>query len=297
MIRRDFQAPDGRNFWALVSQVEHARLSAEMARAWGSAECPPLDFADEMLPAIYRHDDGWAEWEQHPGVDPASGRPLNFTEMPLGESLEIWERSIAAAAQFGPLAGYVVSGHFVALLRHQNSWQQMGSPHQGQVSEFLDRQARRRIDWLAQWQRKSPAWRTATAAETSLQWLQFFDALSLWLCISRHVDSSKAIDVRKPELVPGRRLESVGWSAMPLPCGGQLRLVPQLSTPQHGEWIGLSPWPFSTASVDLSLSARCVPVQHYHTPAELADVLSTTVMLNWLLVPGPGEWSRGGENP
>jgi hypothetical protein len=265
MIRRDDSTSGGRPGWALISQVEHARLSGEMATAWGSSACPKLEYRREMLPAIFQHDDGWAEWERHPGVDPANGRPLNFTEMRLDESLAIWQRSISAAAGSGPLAGYVVSGHFSALLRHQNAWQKMGSAHHDQARSFLDEQDRRRTDWLAQWQSHSPASRTEAAAEKGLHWLQFFDALSLWLCMARRAEPH----------------------AMPIPGGGELRLTPFVSNPAKGERIGLAPWPFSRPELPLGLSGRCVPVGHYRTSAELVDAPSATIMLNWLLMPAP----------
>lgn len=273
MIRRECPTPSGGPGWALISQVEHARLAGEMARFWGSAACPRLERAAGMLSAIYHHDDGWAEWEQRPGVDPASGRPLNFTEMPLDESLAIWQLSIdlvggygpPACYGYGPLAGYVVSGHFSALLRHQNAWQKMGPAHQEQARAFLDEQDRRRADWLARWQQKSPAVHTPEAAENSLHWLQFFDALSLWLCMARRVDPH----------------------TMPIPAGGELRLTPLASDPAKGEQIGLTPWPFRKPELRLGLSARGVAAARYETPAELSDAPSATIMLNWLLMPAP----------
>ncbi len=34
MIRRDFTFDDGTAGWLLISQVEHARISGELTRAW-----------------------------------------------------------------------------------------------------------------------------------------------------------------------------------------------------------------------------------------------------------------------
>lgn len=261
MIRRDYHPVSGNAGWALVSQVEHARLSGEMAAAWGSPAFPPLPHRQQMLPAIVHHDDGWAVWERRPGVDPANGWPLNFTEMPLAESLAIWQRSIDTAAGFGPLAGYMVSGHFSALLRHQNAWQRVPAVHADAARAFLVEQDHCRAEWLDQWQRQSPS-QTAAAAETALHWLQFFDALSLWLCTARRTEPHE----------------------LPVPSDGELRLTPEPDDSPDRERIRLDPWPFSQAELRLSLAARVVPIARYSTPDELAEAPNVPVVLNWLLL-------------
>ena len=86
MIRREA----GEN-WLLISQVDHAHLAAEMATAW---ETPALPEPDGLLPAIRDHDEGWREWERLPDIDPQTGLPRNFTEMPASEAVRIWSRSI-----------------------------------------------------------------------------------------------------------------------------------------------------------------------------------------------------------
>ncbi|HEX4149628.1 MAG TPA: DUF3891 family protein, partial [Pirellulales bacterium] len=151
-------------------------------------------------------------------------------------------------------------------------------------------------------QRKLPAWHTAAAAESSLHWLQFFDALSLWLCMSRRVDPGKLR--REVQEVGGHKaVISPRSTALALPGGGELRLEPMLSTPEEGEWIEVSPWPFETRSLDLKLSARSVPVQHYATPSDLEQAPLATVVLNWRLIasrklfPPAGESAGEGENP
>lgn len=263
MIRRDHPCPSGTAGWALISQVEHARLSGEMVAVWGSPACPPLEFPGQMLPAIEHHDDGWAVWEQQPGVDAATGRPLNFTEMPLDESLVIWQRSIDVAASFGPLAGWMVSGHFSALLRHQNAWQNTGSADHILARAFLEEADRQRAQWLGAWQAAGPKTATAEAAERALHWLQFFDALSLWLCTARR---------DRPH-------------EMPLPAGGTLRLEPEPGEDLCPQSVKLAPWPFSRSELPLQIPARCVVQARYSSSAELAAATEVMVVLDWLLAP------------
>src|SRR5437588_5307222 len=98
MIRREIQMSDGAAIWLLVSQVEHAHVSGELMRHWRDELTP------DVVEAIWHHDDGWTAWEAKPKLNPAIGGPHSFLEMPLGESLLIWDHSIVEARKFGPLA-------------------------------------------------------------------------------------------------------------------------------------------------------------------------------------------------
>ncbi len=90
MIRRDCDSD-----WLLISQVDHARLAEVLAAAWGNSQVSRLPMPAELVPAIRDHDEGWLDWEQSPTVDQETGRPLNFTEMPMEVSTRIWEKSIS----------------------------------------------------------------------------------------------------------------------------------------------------------------------------------------------------------
>lgn len=96
MIRRDID-----NGWLLISQIEHARLAYDLALAWGNERTSGLPLVEWLLPAIRGHDDGWFEWEQSPRLK-QDGVPMSFTEMPAGDSVEIWSRSIESCASGPP---------------------------------------------------------------------------------------------------------------------------------------------------------------------------------------------------
>ena len=42
MIRRDVTLPDGQPGWLRISQVDHARLSVELASRWGAGQFSPV---------------------------------------------------------------------------------------------------------------------------------------------------------------------------------------------------------------------------------------------------------------
>jgi uncharacterized protein DUF3891 len=256
MIRRTQKTADGGQAWMLISQVDHAHLAGELAASWGAGPFPPLVPRDQLLPAIDHHDDGWAEWERCPQVDAEHGRPIDFLEMQLADSLAIWQRSIDAAAAFGPLAAYVVSGHFSALLRRSNAWQPTTTPPAG-ATAFLDQQDRDRAHWLEAWQGADPVRNTPEVAEQGLKFLQFFDALSLWLCMAeRHEPRSMAT-----------------------PGGPELTLTPRTQE------VELRPWPWRVPELNVRVAGRAVPVARYESAQALEQAVSQTVVLSWRLMP------------
>src|SRR5262249_9511872 len=125
--------------------------------------------------AITHHDDGWAEWEAAPKINPQVGGPYSFVEMPLPEALVIWDGSIAAARKFGPLAGFMVAGHFYNLLSD--------SEHSGQPAAIAWLAAKRkaRTAWLDEWTRANPG-NTVDKAKHAQNQLLVADLFSLWLC-------------------------------------------------------------------------------------------------------------------
>ena len=259
MIRRDTAFPEGSPGWLLVMQPDHARLAGRCAELWGAPPLVRLEPHAELVTAIYRHDDGWSRWEQAIQVDPVSGRPREFTEMVLADALSIWPESIASAATVGPLAGYVVSGHFSALLeRFSSRW--ANSPENRQLAEqFLQVQAGLRTHWLEQWLSQSPGADDEAGATTALRYLQMFDNISLWLCCQERTE---------PE-------------SFDPPEGPRVTFMPLTATE-----IKVAPWPFTAAYVELEVAARRVAAARYATAADLAAAPSQTIDLAWRLIPG-----------
>ena len=98
------------------------------------------DYGSDLLRyAARHHDDGWAAWDQRPGVD-EQGVPVNLDQMRLVDSLSIWERSIELSTIHSPLAGYLVAGHFSRLLGRFTSWQK-NSDTRLLATDFLTMQA------------------------------------------------------------------------------------------------------------------------------------------------------------
>ena len=263
MIRRDITADDGRAGWMLVPQIAHAELAGVLADVW-PLDGIPEDLAGDLLVATHRHDDGWADWDSRPGVDPQSGRPIEFDEMRLADSLPIWTLSIDEAAARRPIQAYFVAGHFTRLLRRFDSWRG-DAAREDLARGFLSEQNSNMAVWLAAWQNglgPPPKASRQSAAERGVDGLQFFDAVSLWFCCAeRH-------QPQRIELAPGE-----GWTFSPIGSEQGCRLV------------RIEPWPLTVDSCQLAVSGRVVPRSHYQSTDEMLAVATAEELeLRWRVV-------------
>lgn len=271
MIRRNIKLDDRKESWLLVSQVEHARISGELAKAWAES------YSAEVIDAITHHDDGWAAREAAPQFDVDRGRPLSFTELAVEDAIKIWDGSIACARRFGPLAGAIVAGHFAGLAS--------GSEHASQplAKTWIDNSKQERRAWLDEWSRLSEA-NTQEAAEQAQQMLYSADLLSLWLCMNGPV-SSDSDDASTANSEMQTRSSTVL---------GKFSFRQQDLKALAAEivWQGsLVPWPFAARELRLQSPALRVPTAKYNSWAEITAA-ARPVTLRWELrqtLPRPGE--------
>jgi hypothetical protein len=270
MIRRNVLLADGTAAWLLISQVEHARISGELTSVWSEP------FSEEVVEAITHHDDGWAAWEAAPQMDAERGRPLSFLEMPMDEALRIWSDSIAAARRIGPLAGAIVAGHFLGLA---------GGSDQAKrplPARWLCEMATARAGWLLEWQQQSTD-HTPEIADRGQRMLLTADLLSLWLCCDGPVTSVDAGET------PNAEMKSRTAAVL-----GRYQFTEASKAVERDAiaWEGtLTPWPFSTADLQLATPAIVAPVQKYRSWAAL-QAASWPIDVRWRLretLPASGE--------
>ena len=157
MIVLRYNSEGGPGHVRLVTQAAHARLAGALARCWD------VSLPQPVLEAIDQHDDPWIETDASLRLDEEGG-VYDFMTLPLDERLALYTRGIDAMED--PRVALLTSLHYVRLIK-------------GQASEAWVAHERARQRSLA----AALALDDATLA-THLDWLRFFDVLSLYVCMT-----------------------------------------------------------------------------------------------------------------
>ena len=272
MIRREIELTEGEKLWLLISQVDHAHISGELTNQ------DKAGFSTEVVEAITHHDDGWAQWEAAPRMNPDVGAPFSFLEMPLAESLGIWDNSIAAARKIGPLAGFIVAGHFYNLLSESDHAKDAAAV------AWLAAKRKARTAWLDEWARADPT-HTLEAAKRAQDQLLLADLFSLWLCCDvpvagepSHLLEESPMKLRTEKLLGQFHFTNVGF--------GRRHPTPDNPVEALAWIVAVEPYPFKTSPLTLGTTAELVPAQHYASWADL-KAAARTIDLRWRLMPRP----------
>jgi len=98
--------PDGDSFLC-IGQASHAWISGQMARAWAE----PFEPHEEVCLAAEQHDVGMAEWDLAPTLNPDTGLPHSFTEMPIETHAALWLEAPTKLVTTSAYAAALVSLH------------------------------------------------------------------------------------------------------------------------------------------------------------------------------------------
>lgn len=168
-------APYGQDHLALINQIDHARLSAELLKLWcreapGYRSLPDFPWRDELLFATREHDNGWAEIDSAPMVN-EQGQPHDFISIPTTVRQELWNRGTRKHVSDHPLAALWITRHALHLHRaHQDQaeWQPAMDTWQNLEAELA----------------AEGAW-PADALDAGYRWLNLADSISLAACARR----------------------------------------------------------------------------------------------------------------
>jgi hypothetical protein len=226
---------------------------------------------EELHQAIVHHDDGWAEWEAAPQLDPESGKPLSFMELAIVDALKVWRGSIESASRFGDLAPWVVSGHFSALLCT------IGHHSREPIAkDWLYEFAAKRSEWFSRWRGQNVELHTLQLAGEAQKWLQLFDILSLWPCSQYPVPGEISRKPPEPLNIDNWTLVREIHPKFELSGGEQARIV-------------FNPWPFTEREIAITAAAHLVPVRKYASSVELLSA-RVPFAAKWTL---SAEWTIG----
>jgi len=109
----------------IVTQSDHAHLAGEIAALWRSDALPENPRRADIVFAAREHDNGWRETDSAPWVDPTTGRPHDFTDLPDGPRIELWRRGVERYAGRRPYAALLICRHAEELLgdrRGEEPW-------------------------------------------------------------------------------------------------------------------------------------------------------------------------------
>ena len=223
----------------IVMQVDHSLVAGEFAEAW-----PGLEPRESVVLAATLHDIGWRSWEASPRVDHETGQPMNFLRVDIDQHLDFYEAGIGEVTARDLYAGMLVGKHLAGIYRMRYGTQaaltMARAPEaQAKIDEFVTRIEARFLA-LQKELGVSDAefWRNYVL-------LQVFDRLSLWLC----------------------KGDPAGTGAMQiaLPDAGH-----ELSVTPTDAGCALSPYPFATDALRISVPVRVVPLTGWANDADCA---------------------------
>jgi uncharacterized protein DUF3891 len=106
----------------LITQPDHAHLAAQIIEHAVTLKAHPR--RDQILLAVAEHDNGWAEEDAAPIVNPTTGHPADFVNVPLAVRHRVWPRAIHRLAQH-PWPAALVAEHAVVVydrFRVEDGW-------------------------------------------------------------------------------------------------------------------------------------------------------------------------------
>lgn len=250
-----------KNHLLLVTQPAHAWLSGQIAGHWGGNGYARPEPWREMCLAAARHDDGWTRRDRRPVRNPATGAPYDFRNMPIGEHMDIWDRSVTLVAESSRYAALLVCRHVMNLFsKHDFS----GEPYdiRSKAKQFHEKQEEMQRILIASCKRDEfyRGFLTDDTLEQHRRLLSAFDYLSLYLILG-NAEKSELSDVPSGRSGSGRiqleiKEEDAGNIAGPGTNGLQQICV-------------VSPWPFPTDR--LSLRSDAIRIKTFCADQEELD--------------------------
>lgn len=219
-----------------IGQPAHAWVSGQLARAWGNERFGEVTPWEEVCLGAEQHDLGMTDWELQPTLNPHTGLPHSFIEMPLEVHLGVWSAAPRRMLRQSRYAALLTSMHGAALygLRDVDAM----PPEDAQaVRDYLDAQKEFQDELLASLRvdPETERWAEPELVHRNQRLVWTWDFLSLALCLDWWPCPVKDV----PTTDGGANLE--------------LRPV------ENGEGrLTLDPWPFAHEAVELRCEGRRV---------------------------------------
>jgi hypothetical protein len=248
-----------------IGQPAHAWVSGQLARAWGSPRFGPVRPREDVCLAAEQHDLGMADWDAAPTLNPATGWPHSFLEMPIATHIGLWTAAPGRALSQCRYAALLVSLHGASLYERRDLDSEPPAVAAA-VRDYLQGQRAFQQEVIA-WLRDDPAYAehaSDAVIDRNRRLMLTWDWMSLALCMN--------VLPTRAENVPA----SDGDATIEL-------------EPASGGGVRVYPWPFATEAVTVRCEGRLLPApfdDQQQMRATLARAPWKTLVFG--LIPGDG---------
>lgn len=169
-----------------ITQPMHAWLSGQLARAWGNERFGEVAPWEEVCLGAEQHDAGHIAWEQAPTLNPQTGLPYSFLEMPRQLHVQLWSQAARSVLPQGRYAALLVSLHGTGLYQRYDAAKDL-SENARAVQHYLAQERAFQEELLATL-RSYPYYKPFATEEVvarNRRLVGVWDALSLAICFGR----------------------------------------------------------------------------------------------------------------
>lgn len=242
-----------------ITQPTHAWVAGQLARAWGNERFGSFAPWEEVCLGTEQHDVGWHRWELAPTLNPTTGYPYSFTELPTAVSVDIWTRVKEIVMPLGRYPALLISLHGTGLFQRYTGWQRSAEATE-LVEQYLTAEEafQQQLVKVLQTDSHYEPYTSNTAIARNRQLVATWDTLSLMLCMGVH-------EQKQVEKVP----TAIGET--------DLTLMPINADPTR---ITVTPWAFQSDSVTLVFEGRVLK-QSFANQETMREALRTA---NWVTI-------------
>lgn len=223
----------------MITQNDHAKAAGLCASHWGNALFTRPQPYEACVRAAFLHDLAWLREETSPRFNPATGRTINYLDVPNESQIDEYPWANQWLAKLDPYTALLVNKHRTGIWKSRYGL--MKKP------QYALRKLSPEIEELVV---RSHAEQQAAAAAfdahevvTNYILLQIWDLLSLYICSNEHLKEES--------------YEPVPTSYLP-GSGECIRL-----TPVGQQRISISPYPFDQNSLEVSVVQRRLPTSQF----------------------------------
>ena len=248
--------------WWLVTHPDHASLAGHFAALWGNALFRSPEPRNHVLHAIAAHDDGWFVPDRTPrltsaGIPAAFSRELvgkysAFEEIDLEAYLAVRRNAVDLIAQTDPYAAILISMHTHNLLSARADRSTIAPVQLPTLDAFLAAQQALQHTLFATLPSSQQSWPTL---QDNFRLLQACDNLSLLACT----------DYPAPATL-----------LHPLPTHTGAAIEIQVTRTAERTFT-LTPYPFTTPTLTIPLTARFLPHPTFATRQALQSAFGTAI--------------------